>query len=132
MELKRQRLEKAAGKLPEGTITVRAFYQGNQTVIYVADDGGGINTEFVKQKAIEKKLISRAFADALSDIDTYELLFQAGFSTRDQADDYAGRGVGMDVVRMSLAEIRGSVTVDSELGKGNELYDSFAVDAEYF
>ena len=109
---------KAAGKLPEGSITVRAFYQGNQTVIYVADDGGGINTEFVKRKAIEKKLITQAEAEALSDIETYDLLFHAGFSTRDQADDFAGRGVGMDVVRTSLAEIRGSITIDSEMGKG--------------
>ncbi|MEM9003328.1 MAG: response regulator [Cyanobacteria bacterium P01_F01_bin.86] len=108
----------AAGKPPEGSITVRAFYQGNQTVIYVADDGGGINTDFVKRKAIEKNLISQAEADELSDIQTYDLLFHPGFSTRDQADDFAGRGVGMDVVRTSLAEIRGSVTIDSELGTG--------------
>ncbi|NJM98950.1 MAG: response regulator [Phormidesmis sp. RL_2_1] len=108
----------ASGKLPEGSITVRAFYQGNQTVIYVADDGGGINTQFVKQKAVEKQLINPAEADSLSDLETYELLFHPGFSTRDQADDFAGRGVGMDVVRTSLAEIRGSITIDSELGKG--------------
>ena len=109
---------RAAGKPAEGSITIRAFYQGNQTVIYVADDGGGIDTEFVKRKAIEKNLIGQAEAAELSDIDVYELLFHPGFSTRDEADDFAGRGVGMDVVRTSLAEIRGSVTVDSELGKG--------------
>ncbi|MGB3297041.1 MAG: Hpt domain-containing protein, partial [Phormidesmis sp.] len=109
---------RSAGKLAEGTITVRAFYQGNQTVIYVADDGGGIDTEFVKRKAIEKNLITQAEAVGLADLEVYELLFHPGFSTRDQADDFAGRGVGMDVVRTSLAEIRGSVTVDSELGQG--------------
>ncbi|MEL6604605.1 MAG: response regulator [Cyanobacteria bacterium J06614_10] len=109
---------KSAGKSPEGVITVQAFYQGNQTVIYVADDGGGINPDFVKRKAIEKKLITQAEADALSDIEAYELIFHAGFSTRDEADDFAGRGVGMDVVRTSLAEIRGAITIDSELGKG--------------
>ena len=108
----------AAGKPPEGSITVQAFYQGNQTVIYVADDGGGINPAFVKRKAVEKKLLTQAEADQLSDIETYELLFHAGFSTRDQADDFAGRGVGMDVVRTSLAEIRGVITIDSEQGKG--------------
>ncbi|MEM6450169.1 MAG: response regulator [Cyanobacteria bacterium P01_D01_bin.105] len=108
----------AAGKPPEGAITVRAFYQGNQTVIYVADDGGGINTEFVKKKAIEKKLITQSEAEDLSEIETYDLLFHPGFSTRDQADDFAGRGVGMDVVRTSLAEIRGTITTDSEMGKG--------------
>ena len=108
----------SAGKSPEGKITVRAFYQGNQTVIYVADDGGGIDTKFVQRKAVEKGLISQAEAAGLSDIGTYDLLFHPGFSTRDQADDFAGRGVGMDVVRTSLAEIRGSVTIDSELGRG--------------
>ncbi|MFK8183231.1 MAG: response regulator [Phormidesmis sp.] len=111
-------VRQAKGKSSEGSITVRAFYQGNQTVIYVADDGGGINTDFVKQKAIEKKLITQNEAADLSDIETYDLLFHPGFSTRDQADDFAGRGVGMDVVRTSLAEIRGSITIDSELEKG--------------
>ncbi|WP_121969020.1 response regulator [Leptolyngbya sp. BC1307] len=109
---------RAAGKPSEGTITVRAFYQGNQTVIYVADNGGGIDTELVKRKAIEQALISPTEAEGLSAIETYELLFHPGFTTRDQADDFAGRGVGMDVVRTSLAEIRGSVTIDSEQGKG--------------
>ena len=111
-------VRQAAGKPSEGLITVRAFYQGNQTVIYVADDGGGINTELVKRKAIEKNLITQIEADSLSNLEVYDLLFHPGFSTRDQADDFAGRGVGMDVVRTSLAEIRGSVTVDSELGQG--------------
>ncbi|MEL6816988.1 MAG: ATP-binding protein, partial [Cyanobacteria bacterium J06598_3] len=82
----------AAGKPTEGTITVQAFYQGNQTVIYVADDGGGINPAFVQRKAVEKGLIDQSEADQLSDIETYELLFHPGFSTRDQADDFAGRG----------------------------------------
>ena len=108
----------AEGKPAEGTIKVRAFYQGNQTVIYVSDDGGGINTKFVQRKAIEKGLISQAEAESLSDIETYDLLFHPGFSTRDEADDFAGRGVGMDVVRTSLAEIRGSITIDSEMGRG--------------
>ncbi|MGD1897579.1 MAG: response regulator [Phormidesmis sp.] len=108
----------AEGKPSEGTITVRAFYQGNQTVIYVADDGGGINPAFVQKKAVQKGLITQAEADELSDIETYDLLFHAGFSTRDTADDFAGRGVGMDVVRTSLAEIRVVITIDSEQGKG--------------
>ena len=108
----------AANKAREGKITVRAFYQGNQTVIYVADDGAGIDDEFVKGKAIQKGLISSTEARNMSMLDIYELLFHPGFSTRDEADDFAGRGVGMDVVRTSLSEIRGSVTIDSELGKG--------------
>lgn len=111
--------ERAAVNKPrEGTITVRAFYQGNQTVIYIADDGGGINPNIVKQKAIKKGLITQAEANAMTVLETYELLFRPGFSTRDKADDFAGRGVGMDVVRTALSEIRGSITIDSEMGKG--------------
>ncbi|MDA0865845.1 MAG: hybrid sensor histidine kinase/response regulator, partial [Cyanobacteria bacterium] len=108
----------AAGKSREGTITVKAFYQGNQTVIYIADDGAGINPDVVRQKAIKKGLMTQAEARAMSVLDIYELLFRPGFSTRDQADDFAGRGVGMDVVRTALSEIRGNITIDSEMGKG--------------
>ncbi|QQE63348.1 hypothetical protein GFS31_00120 [Leptolyngbya sp. BL0902] len=107
-----------AGKSREGTITVRAFYQGNQTVIYIADNGGGINPAVVKAKAIKKGLITPAEAQTMTDIEVYDLLFEPGFSTRDQADDFSGRGVGMDVVRTALSDIRGSITIESEVGKG--------------
>jgi len=109
----------AAGKPAAGTITIRAFYQGNQTVIYIADDGSGINPELVKAKALKRGLITQDDAASMTDIEVYELLFLPGFSTRDKADNFAGRGVGMDVVRTALADIRGSVTVESELGKGS-------------
>jgi chemotaxis protein histidine kinase CheA/ActR/RegA family two-component response regulator len=107
-----------AGKSDTGHITIRAFYQGNQTVISVSDDGAGIDIERVKVKAIEKGLITAAESQTMSRLDVYDLLFHPGFTTRDQADDFAGRGVGMDVVRTSLSEIRGSVTTDSTLNRG--------------
>ncbi|MDJ0598443.1 MAG: hybrid sensor histidine kinase/response regulator [Crocosphaera sp.] len=106
------------GKPREGQIQLQAFLQGNQTVITVADDGGGIDAERVKQKAIEKGLISPEEANLLSETEIYDFLFHPGFSTRDKADDFAGRGVGLDVVRTSLRDIRGSVTIDSTRGKG--------------
>jgi len=106
------------GKSSVGTITIRAFRQGNQTVISVSDDGAGIPVEKVKGKAIQKGLITSADAKTMSDLDVYELLFHPGFSTKDKADDFAGRGVGMDVVRTSLSEIRGAINTDSEIGKG--------------
>ncbi|OKH34841.1 hypothetical protein NIES2101_38395 [Calothrix sp. HK-06] len=106
------------GKQPVGIITVRAFHQGNQTVISVSDDGAGINADYVKQKAIKVGLITPEQAQTISKMEVYELLFQPNFSTKDQADDLAGRGVGMDVVRTSISEIRGTITTDSTVGKG--------------
>lgn len=106
------------GKPPEGTISVRAFLQGNQTVITVIDDGAGIDAERVKRKAIEKGLITEEESRVLTRQEVYEMLFHPGFSTKDKADDFAGRGVGLDVVRTSLIDVRGTVTIDSILGKG--------------
>ena len=106
------------GKSPVGQITVRAFHQGNKTVISVSDDGAGIDTDRVMTKAIQKGLITVAEARAMSRLDAYNLLFHPGFSTKDQADEFAGRGVGMDVVKTSLSEIRGTINTDSTLGKG--------------
>ena len=106
------------GKPKEGQIQLQAFLQGNQTVITVADDGGGIDAERVKRKAIEKGLITHEEANILSETEIYDFLFHPGFSTRDKVDDFAGRGVGLDVVRTSLRDIRGSVNIDSTRGKG--------------
>lgn len=108
----------AAGKPAAGRITIRAFHQGNQTIISVSDDGAGIDVERVKAKAVEKGLLSRADAKTISRLDVYDILFHPGFSTKDQADDFSGRGVGMDVVRTSLSEIRGVINTDSNPGKG--------------
>lgn len=108
----------AMGKLPAGHIRIQVFYQGNQTVISVSDDGSGIDTEKVRVKAINKGLITSDQAQDMSQLDIYDLIFHPGFSTRDQADDFAGRGVGMDVVRTALSEIRGSITIDSIPGQG--------------
>jgi chemotaxis protein histidine kinase CheA/ActR/RegA family two-component response regulator len=108
----------AAGKSPVGKIMVRSFHQGNQTVISITDDGAGIDPERVKQKAIEKGLITPEEAEEMTRHDVYDLLFHSGFSTRDKADDFAGRGVGMDVVRTNLNEIRGTTTTDSTVGSG--------------
>jgi chemotaxis protein histidine kinase CheA/ActR/RegA family two-component response regulator len=108
----------AAGKSPVGIITVRAFHQGNQTIISVGDDGAGIDHERVKAKALNVGLITAQEAKTMLRVDVYDLLFQSGFSTKDQADDLAGRGVGMDVVRTSISEIRGTINTDSKLGKG--------------
>jgi chemotaxis protein histidine kinase CheA/CheY-like chemotaxis protein len=111
-------IRSAGGKVAAGRITIRAFHQGNQTVISVSDDGAGIDVERVRSKAVEKGLLSSGEAQNMSRLDLYDLLFHPGFSTKDQADDFSGRGVGMDVVRTSLTDIRGVINTDSALGKG--------------
>jgi chemosensory pili system protein ChpA (sensor histidine kinase/response regulator) len=108
----------AKGKSPVGQITVRAFHQGNQTIIAVSDDGAGIDPERVKAKAIKNGLITPEAAENMSRQEVYNLLFQPGFSTKDQVDQFAGRGIGMDVVLTSLKQMRGSIHTDSTLGKG--------------
>jgi chemosensory pili system protein ChpA (sensor histidine kinase/response regulator) len=111
-------VRRAAGKPIAGQITLRAFLQGNQTVISISDDGAGINPEKIRSKVIEKRLITPAEAKTLTRLDLYDFLFHPGFTTKDKADDFSGRGVGMDVVRTSLSEIRGTIHIDSTIGKG--------------
>jgi chemotaxis protein histidine kinase CheA/ActR/RegA family two-component response regulator len=108
----------AAGKSADGSIKIRAFHQGTQTIISIEDDGAGIDTENVKNKAISKGLITPEKAITMTKQEVYDLLFMPSFSTRDEADELAGRGIGMDVVMSSLQEIRGTITTESKLGKG--------------
>ncbi len=116
--IERPDIRQASGKSPVGRITVRAFHQGNQTVILVSDDGAGINPEFIKKKAVEKGLVTPAEARSMTRSEVYEILFLPGFSGAEKLTDLAGRGVGMDVVRTTLNEIRGTITIDSSMGKG--------------
>jgi chemotaxis protein histidine kinase CheA/ActR/RegA family two-component response regulator len=108
----------AAGKPALGSITIRALHQGTQTIISITDDGAGIDIERVKAKAIENGVINAARAVTMTKSEVYDLLFLPSFSTKDQADELAGRGVGMDVVLTSLQEIRGTITTESILGQG--------------
>ncbi|WP_392535816.1 response regulator [Nostoc sp. C117] len=108
----------AAGKPPVGIITIRAFHQGNQTIISVGDDGAGIDSAKVKAKAVKIGMITEAQAKTISRLEVYDLLFHSGFTIKDQADEISGRGVGMDVVRSEISEIRGTVNTDSAIGKG--------------
>jgi len=104
------------GKPPEGKITVKAFYQGNQTIIVVADDGAGIPVEKIKAKAQRLGLLS----EQATEEEVFNVLFHPGFSVREasEVDDLAGRGVGLDVVRRNITDLRGSIQVDSVRGKG--------------
>jgi len=111
-------VRQAKGKPANGKIYIQVFYQGNQTIISISDDGGGIDTERIKAKAVKKGLISEAEAKTMSDLEAADLIFYPGLSTQDEADDFSGRGVGMDVVRTALSGIRGEITIDSKVDRG--------------
>jgi two-component system, chemotaxis family, sensor kinase CheA len=107
------------GKPRQGKILLKAFYSGANVHIQVTDDGAGMDPEFIKSKAIAKGIIA---PDAnLSKKEILDLIFIAGFSTADRITDLSGRGVGMDVVRRKISDIRGEVEVESEVGKGTSL-----------
>jgi chemosensory pili system protein ChpA (sensor histidine kinase/response regulator) len=108
----------AAGKSVTGRLTVRAYHQGNQTVISISDDGAGISTDRVKKSAVAKGVRSQSEVDRLNETEVYALLFEAGFSTAAKADEFKGRGVGLDVVKTCLDYIRGVIIVESVVGKG--------------
>jgi two-component system chemotaxis sensor kinase CheA len=109
------RLQK--GKSETGVIHLSASHEGGSVVIRVSDDGGGLNTAKILQKAIEKKLVAD---DAkLSEVQIHDLIFRPGFSTADVVTDVSGRGVGMDVVRRNIEDIGGRVEVYSVKDKGS-------------
>ncbi|MBT5034484.1 MAG: hybrid sensor histidine kinase/response regulator [Rhodospirillaceae bacterium] len=112
-------IRKAAGKPEVGEINVEFQLVGSRIQITVKDDGAGVNIERVRQKAIEKKIISEAEANDLQKAEILDLIFHPGFSTKDIITDVSGRGVGMDVVRTNLNALKGSVFVDSEDGVGS-------------
>jgi two-component system chemotaxis sensor kinase CheA len=108
-----------AGKPKQGKITLKAFYSGANVMIQINDDGAGIDPEMITQKAIAKGIISSD--RKLTKRDVLELVFLPGFSTAKQVTDVSGRGVGMDVVKRKIAEIRGEVEIDSEFGYGTTI-----------
>jgi len=107
----------AVGKSAQGTIEIRAAYRGNQTQITIADDGSGINLDKIKYRASEMGLDAEDLQNA-SASDLLDLIFEPGFSTAEAVTDLSGRGVGMDVVRTNLQNVRGSIAVDTESGVG--------------
>ena len=113
-ELRAQR-----GKPDVGQIFLHAFQDGNSVVIEVGDDGNGIDAEAVKNKAIEKGVVTPDQAALLTEKQCVELLFHPGFSTAKQVSEISGRGVGLDVVKSKVESLSGEVTVRTKLGEGS-------------
>jgi two-component system chemotaxis sensor kinase CheA len=109
----------AAGKPETGTIALSASNLGGNILVEIEDDGGGLNLARIREKAIDKGLIS-ANAE-LSDDQIRALIFEPGFSTRNEVSDISGRGVGMDVVKRNVAALNGTINVASELGRGTSV-----------
>lgn len=112
-------VRKAAGKPEVGSIFLDAYQDGNNVVIEVRDDGAGIDTEAVKEKAISKGLITAEQGESMTEQEIMNLLFHAGFSTAKQVSDISGRGVGLDVVRSKIESLSGEVEVKSKMGVGS-------------
>ncbi len=107
------------GKPEVGSIFLEAYQDGNNVVIEVRDDGSGIDVEAVKQKGIDRGVITPEQGESMSEKDIINLLFHAGFSTSKQITDISGRGVGLDVVKSKIESLSGEVEVKSKMGEGS-------------
>ena len=118
--LENTELRKKRGKPETGSIHLNAFQEGNNVIIEVSDDGNGIDTENVKNKAIERGLITPEQGAALSQKEIIDFLFMPSFSMAKQISDVSGRGVGLDVVKSNIEALGGDVEVKSILGEGSK------------
>ena len=109
-------IRRAAGKPERGSIEITAYHQGSQTVIEIRDDGGGIDLERIKAKAIALELPT-ASATA-TDTQILDFIFNPGFSTTDRVTKLSGRGMGLDIVKAQIQTIKGTIFIDSQLGRG--------------
>lgn len=117
IEMPDERIKK--GKNPKGTILLKAFYSGSNVVIQIIDDGKGMDPAKIFAKAVEKGVVDASAKMTKQEI--LNLIFASGFSTAEKVSDVSGRGVGMDVVKSKIQEVRGEVSVDSEIDQGTTL-----------
>ncbi len=111
----------ANGKPAEGCLTLRAYHEGGQVNIEICDDGAGLNLERIRNKAVERGLLTAEQASKLADREVGNLIFLPGFSTAEKVSNVSGRGVGMDVVKTNIEKIGGSVDVQSKSGTGTNI-----------
>ncbi|MGB6610654.1 MAG: chemotaxis protein CheA, partial [Acidobacteriaceae bacterium] len=114
-------LRVAQGKPAEGLVRLRACHEGSHVIVEVHDDGAGMSIERIRQKAVERQLLSPQRAEQMNEREILQLIFLPGFSTAAAVTSVSGRGVGMDVVRTNVEKIGGKVEVESHAGKGTIL-----------
>jgi two-component system chemotaxis sensor kinase CheA len=112
-------VRKSNGKPAIGTITLDAEQEGNHIVLRISDDGAGMDPAKLKAKALERGIITEEIASSMSDNEAYQLIFLPGFSMAVKVSSVSGRGVGMDVVKTNIQNLKGFVEIDSTLGKGS-------------
>jgi two-component system chemotaxis sensor kinase CheA len=110
---------RAAGKPEKSIVELSARQEGDHILITITDDGKGMRPEVIRNKAVEKGLITNEVANTLDENQCLELIFLPGFSTKDQISSVSGRGVGMDVVKTNIQKLNGTVSIQSEVGKGS-------------
>jgi two-component system chemotaxis sensor kinase CheA len=111
-------VRRRAGKPACGTVSLKAYHQGSQIVIEVADDGAGMDHEAVLAKAVEKNIVSEQEADTLAPHEALRLVLEPGFSTAEKVTEISGRGVGLDVVKATIEHLKGAVSIDTARGVG--------------
>ncbi|UOQ85596.1 chemotaxis protein CheA [Gracilibacillus salinarum] len=112
-------IRKQNGKNEEGRLLLKAYHSGNHVFIEISDDGAGINRDKVIKKAISNQVITEEETGHLTDKQVYQLIMSSGFSTADKISDVSGRGVGLDVVKNTIESLGGTITIESEEGKGS-------------
>jgi two-component system chemotaxis sensor kinase CheA len=110
-----------SGKPRRGKVLLSATQEGDHILLAISDDGKGMDPEVLRQKAVEKGMMDQEAAARLDEKECYNLIFQAGFSTKHEISDVSGRGVGMDVVKTRIAQMNGSVEIFSEMDKGSQI-----------
>ncbi len=111
----------AAGKPSCGRVILSAEQEGDHILLSISDDGKGMDANFLRSLAVKKGLMDKDAADRLSENDCYNLIFAPGFSTKTEISDVSGRGVGMDVVKTKIAQLNGSLSIESALGRGSKI-----------
>ncbi len=114
-------VREAAGKPRVGVVVLAAEQEGDHILLSIEDDGGGMDADFLRSKAVEKGMMDQDAADRLTDNECYNLIFAPGFSTKEEISEVSGRGVGMDVVKTKITQLNGTLNIDSHLGKGTRI-----------